>query len=90
MQTLKWLVHSAQNRLVQVVKRLEEFYQLEQKAQISWGFTTVSTKCFSNLVFVLSTCWNLYAVELNYNLVSEPEINQKQFRPGKHWNIISI
>ena len=35
MQTLKRLVHSAQNPLVQVVKRLEEFYQLEQKAQIS-------------------------------------------------------
>ena len=41
-------------------------------------------------LFVLNTYWNLYTVKLNYNLVIEPEINQKQFRPGNHWNIISI
>ena len=32
----------------------------------------------------------MYALKLNYKFVVEPEINQKQFRPGKHWSIISI
>ena len=51
MQTLKRHVHSAQNPLVQVVKRLEEFDQSVQNVPVSWHFTTVSIKlkdsCFS-------------------------------------------
>ena len=39
---------------------------------------------------MLNTYSSLNAVELNYNDVIEPEINLKQFRLGKNWNVISI
>ena len=64
MQTLKRLVHSAENPLVQVVKRPEEFYQLEQKARISWCFTTVSTK-LKDSCFLLASNKFAFVVEGN-------------------------
>ena len=64
MQKLKRFVHSAQNPLVQVVKRLKEFYQSEQKAQISWSFTTVSTK-LKDSCFLLASNKVAFVVERN-------------------------
>lgn len=64
MQTLKRLVHSAQNPLVQVVKRLEEFYQSDQKARISWHFTTVSAK-LKDSCFLLASNKFAFVVDRN-------------------------
>ena len=43
-----------------------------------------------DLLFRVKNLLEFYAEELNDNFVIEPEIKRKEFRVGKHWNIIFI